>query len=196
MPALTPAKPTPAVVLTDDQDEFDALPRPTRRDIMRKLKWMGRLDTAKRGMKKKIASQAASVLGVSLGSIHRYLHGFRLEGWRGLRDERLRAGPVPPEVRRKAERRARKRRRKFAGGEVRPSEVALASARAALVRMMEAGEEMEHALAELTRRMETADSETVADLADLSERTKRLVTKSPRRATRHNPGGIDDLISC
>ncbi len=75
--------------LIDDPAAFVALPAAAQADILIKLGWIERIESAGRRFKGPIKEAAADALVVSVGAINRYLTWFKAEGWRGLIDERL-----------------------------------------------------------------------------------------------------------
>lgn len=79
-----------AIRAIDDHSGFARLPRSVQSDVLMKLGWMLRIDSAEHRHKGQIVQAAAMALDVSPTAVNRYLGRFRRRGWRGLVDERRR----------------------------------------------------------------------------------------------------------
>ena len=80
-----------AALLIDDWSAFGRYSEAVQGDVLKKLKWIARIDAAGRGDKLAIKEQAAQDLKVEVVSISRYLGLFKEGGWEKIIDER-RAG--------------------------------------------------------------------------------------------------------
>ena len=75
--------------LIDDPAAFVRLPAAAQSDVLMKLGWIERIQSAGHRHKGSIVTAAAAALDVSHTAINRYLARFRRKGWRGLVDGRI-----------------------------------------------------------------------------------------------------------
>jgi hypothetical protein len=75
--------------LIDDHEALARLPKSVQSDVILKLGWIERIESAAHRFRGGIVAAAASALGVSVTAVNRYLARFRSRGWRGLVDGRV-----------------------------------------------------------------------------------------------------------
>lgn len=75
--------------LIDDPAAFVRLPTVAQSDVLMKLGWIERIESAGHRHKGSIVTAAAAALDVSHTAVNRYLARFRRKGWRGLVDGRI-----------------------------------------------------------------------------------------------------------